>query len=138
MVAMLERVSMLCARVMRGMASRLKLVMRRRARICTNSGLRKGARKPIKLLPSGKAAASSLETAWTSKRQSARAANWAASGTICAPAAANSASGMDAARPPPFSTKTECFFFEQQLHGIGNEGDPGFARAKFFKYAKLH
>jgi hypothetical protein len=62
MVAMLERVSMLCARVMRGMASRLKLVMRRWARICTRAGLRNGARKPISALPSGTALASSMET----------------------------------------------------------------------------
>ena len=92
------------------MASRLKLVIRRFASICTNSGLRNGARNPIKLLPSGSADACPLDTAWTIKRQSASAATCAASATTWAPAEENSASGIEAARPAPLSTDTECFF----------------------------
>jgi|GEM_PF-5558407 len=70
---MLESASMLCARVMRGMASMLKLVMRRAAKNSTSSRLRAGARKPINAFPSGMDATWAVETGCTFKMQSAAA-----------------------------------------------------------------
>ncbi len=137
MVAMLERVSMLCARVMRGMASRLKLVMRRRASICTNSGLRNGARNPISALPSGNGlASSSADTGRTRSRQSAIARQLAGIRHDSRPRGLEFGVGNGGGQARAALDQHGMLVFEQEFDGVRHRSHPGFGF--FFKNGKLH
>ena len=138
MVAMLESVSMLCARVMRGMASRLKLVMRRWARTCTSSGLRNGARNPISALPSGNALGvfhrdgPDFQKAIRHPQQFRRIVHDPRPRRLKL-SIGNGGGGARAALD-----QDRVLFFEQQLDGIRNESHPGFTWRSFVEDAELH